>query len=556
MSVLNTFIRPAIALAFWGLAGHACATAADAETAGGRPPPNVLLIVADDLGYSDIGAFGAEIETPALDRLADSGLRLSNFHAAPTCSPTRSMLLSGTDNHTAGMGAMAEVPRPSLAGRYGYEGRITGRVATLAERLRVAGYATVLSGKWHLGLTEESWPSNRGFEHSFALLQGGHNHFGNSGFGAGDEGPMAATYVDDGKPVDVPGDFYSSDYFTDKLIAKIGQVAPEQPVFAMLSFTAPHSPLQAPRELIEKYRGRYDGGWAQLREQRVARLKRLGLIDDRTIAVNPAPDASSWDRLSDEEKRVQARAMEIYAAMVDSMDTNIGRVISYLDDTGRLDNTFVLFISDNGPAGQVAKDYMVVPSVRQRFEQADHSFDNMGGATSYVFYGPHWAAAASSPFRGTKGEITEGGTRVPAIIAGVGVSRQNAISDAYTSVMDVVPTVLALAGIDVAEQVAGRTVAPVTGRSLVPLFGTGAPDRIHTDGEPIAYELHGQRVVVDGDWKLLLMPAPLGAGHWQLFNLADDPGEHRDLADKQPEIRQKLIAAWDRYAESAQVLVQ
>lgn len=242
-----------------------------AEPGSGERPqrPNVVLIVADDLGFSDLGVFGGEINTPHLDALARRGVQLTDFHVAPTCSPTRSMLLTGTDNHTAGVGAMAESGSNPVLGNYGYEGRLTDRVATLAERLTAAGYATLMSGKWHLGTTPDSIPSARGFQQSFALLEGGHNHFGRGGFGPPDSRLLGASYLDDGEPVTLGEDFYSSDDFTSQLLAKIGKVDKKQPFFAYLAFTAPHAPLQAPAELIRKYRGVYDGGWMELRQQRL-----------------------------------------------------------------------------------------------------------------------------------------------------------------------------------------------------------------------------------------------------------------------------------------------
>ena len=555
-AITITVIPMPIALGAWRrLAVLACLLAAmPAAGAQAKVQPDILLIVADDLGYSDIGAFGAEIATPNLDRLAEGGVRLANFHAAPTCSPTRAMLLSGTDNHTAGVGAMAEAPRPELAGRYGYEGRISERVATLAERLGAAGYTSIMAGKWHLGMTPESLPSARGFDRSFALLQGGHNHVGHGGFGATLKGHMGVDYLDDGRPVTVADDFFSSDAFTDRLMEKIDQVAADRPIFAFLSFTAPHSPLQAPSAFIDKYRGNYDGGWARLRDDRIARMKTLGLMDVRAFAGPLAPDAASWEQLNSEQRRRAARAMEVYAAMVDNMDWNIGRLLDHLEASGRGRDTLVLFLSDNGPAGQVAEDYMVVPSVRERLEGADNSLDNLGAGESYVFYGPHWAAAGSAPFRLTKGAVTEGGTRVPAIIAGAGIERRGAIGHAYGTVMDVVPTVLELAGVPLTDEVDGRAVAPVTGRSMVAHL-RGQAARVHPEDAAIVYELHGQRSVVRGDWKLLWMPAPLGTGAWQLFNLAEDPGEHRDLAAELPDIRDRLIADWQAYVARAQVLV-
>lgn len=516
--------------------------------------PNVVLIVADDMGYSDIGAFGSEIATPHLDTLAASGVKLTNFHAAPTCSPTRSMLLTGTDNHTAGVGAMAEVPRPELAGRYGYEGKITDRVATIAERFRAAGYSTIMTGKWHLGMTAESIPSSRGFDKSFALLQGGHNHYGNSGFGHASEGPMAVTYMDDGVRVDVPASFYSSDYFTTKLVEKIDAAGADKPFFAFLSFTAPHSPLQAPKSLVRKYQGKYDAGWAQIRAERVARMKAMGLIGDNAVFDDMEPTPQSWETLNEEERRIAARNMEVYAAMIERMDWNVGQLRKHLKASGRDKNTIFLFISDNGPAGQVAEDYMVVPSVQERLKSANNAMGNRGGPTSYVFYGAHWASAGSAPFRLHKGFVTDGGTRVPAIISGAGIERSGEQSATRATVMDVVPTLLDLTGIEAVNRVDGREVAAIRGRSMVPVL-KGEAEVVHPADEAISFELHGQRTVVRGDWKLLFMPAPIGTGSWQLFDLASDPAERHDVSGQHPEIVAQLSDAWDNYAAETQVIV-
>lgn len=558
MSRVNPLLRRMAILAAFAVLWSACAVqagqTATSSTSSPNLPPNIVVIVADDLGYSDIGAFGSEIATPNLDTLAASGVRLTNFHAAPTCSPTRSMLLSGTDNHTAGVGAMAEAPRPDLAGRWGYEGIITERVATLAERLKAGGYTTIMTGKWHLGMTPDSIPSSRGFDQSFALLQGGHNHYGNSGFGVASSGPMAATYLDNGKAVAVPEDFYSSDYFTAKLMEKIDAADTAKPFFAFLSFTAPHSPLQAPRELIEKYQGKYAGGWAKLREERVARLKAMGLIADNALYDKMAPDAESWEKLTSQEQQVSARTMEIYAAMIDRLDWNVGELIKHLKASGRDSNTVYLFISDNGPAGQVAEDYAMVPGVRERIDSADDSFETMGDGASYVFYGPHWAAAGSAPYRLHKGAVTDGGTRVPALIAGASIERSGVSTDARATVMDVVPTLLEIAGIPAASEVDGRPVAAITGKSMMPVIA-GKADRVHPADETIAFELHGQRSVVMGDWKLVFLPAPMSSGAWELFDLVADPGERRNIGDQHPEIRARMIAAWDQYAAQTRVLL-
>jgi arylsulfatase A-like enzyme len=309
--------------------------------------PNFLVILADDLGFSDIGAFGSEIDTPNLDRLAHAGIRLTDFHSAPACSPTRAMLLTGTDHHVAGIGTMLEVAVPGFRGAPGYVGYLNDRVVALPELLRDAGYLTLMSGKWHLGHTIERSPWARGFERSFALLPAGASHYG----GAAGRGfsPVPTLYTEDDQFVTVGEDFYSSDSYTDTLLGYFRERAEDddRPFFAYLPFQAPHWPLQAPDESVAKYRGRYDAGPDALREERLASLKRLGLcapdVEPHPVVADGAPE---WADMTDEERAISARSMEVYAGMVDRMDWNIGRVIDYLAETGELDNTVVMFMSD------------------------------------------------------------------------------------------------------------------------------------------------------------------------------------------------------------------
>jgi arylsulfatase len=545
-------IRIWLALTLIGLVGGPAVSWAVA-----RPPvkrPNIVLIVADDLGFADLGAFGGEIDTPNLDALANAGLRLTGFHAAPTCSPTRAMLMSGTDNHTAGVGAMAELPIPGREDRWGYEGAITARVATLAERLRAGGYQTLMSGKWHLGLAPESSPAARGFDHSFALLQGGANHFGGAGFAPGSPSPyMAASYVEDGRPVAVAADFYSSDAYTARLIAMLDATRSGQPFFAYLAFTAPHSPLQAPPALIEKYHGHYDQGWDALRRQRLQKMQQLGILPAGTAARELVPDPQAWTKLSPDQRRIESRKMEVYAAMVERLDWNVGRLIAYLKSTNRYDGTIFIFMSDNGPAAETAQTFAMIPGVVEHANAADNSLGNMGSGSSFIFYGPYWAQAGSVPSRLYKGAMTEGGTRVPAFITYAHFRRQHAIGGAFATVMDILPTVLAAAGVPVSAQVGGRSVAPVRGRSMLPYLLAQA-DGVHPAREPMPLELHGQAVVRQGDWKLLRMPQPFGDGNWALYNVSDDPAERLDLSGSEARRREAMIATWNRFAGDVQVL--
>jgi len=519
------------------------ANAADAR-------PNFLVIVADDLGFSDVGAFGGEIDTPNLDALAYSGLRLTGFHSAPTCSPTRSMLMSGSDNHVAGLGSMAELLAPNQKGQPGFEGYLRPDIAPLPERLRDAGYTTIMSGKWHLGTTPETDPSQRGFEHSFALLQGGHNHFG-LGLST-DPSKGGYTYRRDGKTLDaLPADFYSSDSFTDELLRFMSESAGNgKPFFAYLAFTAPHWPMQAPTSDIAKYHGRYDRGFDELREARLRRQVELGLLDPSVIAHAPTLKSGAWNELSAEQRAEQARLMEIYAAMVDRLDRNVGRVVDYLRRTNQFDNTVIVFMADNGAEG-IDLRAGTIPRMRALVDAADNRLDNLGAASSYLSYGPGWAQAATAPSWLYKAYTTEGGTRVPAFIEFAGLKRQRAISPVFGTVADVLPTLVELAGLPPPTSTfEGRTVRPVRGTSWVPYLAQNT-ERVHPPSEAVGWELFGARALRAGDWKAV----HLFDGDWQLFDLARDPGETRDLSAAEPKRLGRLVSDWDRYAKDVGVIL-
>lgn len=507
--------------------------------------PNLLIIVADDLGYSDLGAFGGEIRTPNLDKLALAGIRLAGFHTAPTCSPTRSMLLSGTDNHLAGLGTMAEMIRPNQKGKPGYEGYLRSDVATLAERLAAGGYQTLFSGKWHLGLTPEQDPHARGFQRSFALLQGGHNHFGTD---ANPETDGAATYTEQGKRISqLPEDFYSSDYFASRLIGFLGERSRqrnERPFFGYLAFTAPHWPLQAPPEDIARYKGRYHEGFDVLREQRLVRQRQLGILSPDVAAHTPRNRDGSWDSLTAGQQRVAARNMEIYAAMVDRLDQNVGRVIEALRASGELDNTVIVFLADNG-AEALDVETTGAEMLGRYMKNADNGFANRGSATSYITYGAGWAQAATAPSWLTKGYQSEGGTRAVAFISGAGIPRREGAESQYLSVTDISPTLLDLAGIDASgTRIGGRTVRPITGRSWLRWLRNSGT-RVYDANDGIGSELFGSRAFRRGEWKL----TDIGDGNWRLFNIARDPSETRDLSLSDPSRAAALAAAWDDYAK-------
>lgn len=515
--------------------------------------PNIVIIVADDLGFSDLGAFGGEIRTPHLDKLAVAGIRLTDFHAAPTCSPTRSMLLSGTDNHTAGVGAMAELALPSArAPTWGYEGVLTQRVATLAERLAASGYFTTMAGKWHLGLKPDEDPRARGFATSFALLQGASNHFG-GGVGPDSNPHFTATYTQDGKVVGLPVDFYSSDYFTARMISQLDARPKGKPFFAYLAFTAPHWPLQAPQRDIERYKGRYDKGWAALRQERLARMKRLRLIPADIVPAPFNANEQAWDKLTAEQKRTEARKMEIYAAMVDRLDQNVGRLVARLKASGDYENTLFFFTADNGAAGEDAELFARIPGMGPYLETRDNSYGKMGSKESTLFYGPHWAQAATAPFRFHKGLMTEGGTRVAAFMTFSRLARQKTISSVFSNVMDIAPTVLDIAATPRGDIVEGRRVAAIRGKSMLPYLSDRQKE-VHAPEEAISFELHGQRAVRQGDWKLVWLPGPWGNASWALYNLTTDSAEQTDLSMHYLSRKQALTDAWTVFAKETHIL--
>ena len=520
--------------------------------------PNFLVIVADDLGFSDLGAFGGEIATPHLDALARQGLRFTDFHTAPACSPTRAMLLTGTDHHIAGLGTLDEVASRSQRGQPGYEGYLNERVVTVTELLREAGYRTFMSGKWHLGMTLETAPHTRGFERSFALLPGAANHYASS--------PKAGTgfrrqdtlYTEDDRFVDLPEDFYTSDGFTTKLIDYLGERPKDgSPFFAYLAFSAPHWPLQAPDDLIAKYRGRYDNGPDVLREWRLKGLIDAGLCAPDVVPHPVSARSKEWAEMSAEERAISARTMEVYAAMVERIDWNIGRLVEHLKAADDLQDTVILFLSDNGAEGALIEAVPVFGPQLMAFiaEHYDNRLDNIGRPNSYVWYGPRWAQAATAPSRLYKTHTAEGGIRVVAFMTGAPFARQGAISHDFATAMDIAPTLLELAGVEhPGRNWRGRPIEPVRGRSLAPYL-RGEAEVVHTDDVATGWELFGRCAIRRGDWKALLLPPPDGPGRWQLYDLSKDPGETDDLAEVEPERLAGLIEDWNAYVEETGVLI-
>lgn len=508
--------------------------------------PNILLIVADDMGYSDIAPFGGEINTPTLGKLANQGVMLTNFHVLPTCSPSRSVLLSGTDNHIAGLGSMVEFLTPKQKGNPGYEGYLNNTVAHLPQILNDAGYHTYMSGKWHLGLEENNWPSRKGFSETFALLPGGGSHWADK---LPLSPPQTMNYVKNGKLVgDLPEDFYSTKNYTDYILEWLERDKKEEkPFFAYVSYTAPHDPLHAPKNYIDKYKGKYDAGFDALRTERFESLKRLGIISDSTNL--PPLKGMNWGDLPEEAKQGSARDMEVYAAMIEYMDDQISRIFKWLEANDEMDNTMIVFLSDNGANGAMNTSY---PGQTEAYLSSfDNSLDNRGLPGSYIEMGPAWASASMSPHRLFKAFTTEGGIISPCIIKLPESINQNQVNKAFTHISDIMPTFLELARAEHPSK-QNDAIPGMMGKSLFPLL-KGDVEAVHLN-EGIGYELHGLRAYIMDEWKIINLPKPFGKGDWALFNLLEDPAESVDLSDQFPEKRAELIAAWEAYSTNVGVV--
>lgn len=522
----------------------ACLALVAASAATARPP-NIVLIVGDDVGFSDLGAYGGEINTPHLDALAAQGVRFANFHATASCSPTRSMLMTGVDNHLNGLGNMDITMPFEHKGQPGYEGVLNDRVVTLATLLKDQDYHTYHIGKWHLGIAPEKRPYNRGFERSIAL--------GDTGADNWEQRSYLPTYdkahwYADGQEHQLPDDFYSSRYFIDKAIEFIDSNQGDgQPFFAYIGFQAVHIPVQAPREFVEKYHARYQDGWGPVRRQRLERAVELGLIPASATLVDMATTAD-WDALDAQEQAYHARRMAVYAGMLEAMDFHIGRLVAHLRASGEYANTVFIFLSDNGP--EPSDPLQVLPVAAWIKFNYSTALDDLGAKGSYAAIGPSWASAAASPGSFYKFYAGEGGVRVPLIVSAPARFRPGRIESSFAHIKDLVPTILDISGTpDHQGRYQGRSVEPITGSSLLPVL-RGQATVTHPADRPIGYELAGNAALYKGDYKLLRNLPPLGDGQWHLYNIVNDPGEARDLRDAQPERYAQMLADYAEYARS------
>ncbi len=510
--------------------------------------PNFVVIVADDLGFSDLGSYGGEIKTPNIDKLAREGVRFTDFYVGSTCSPTRAMLLTGIDNHRVGLGSMYEQTAPNQLDVEGYEGVLTRKVPTLPERLKRVGYRTYMTGKWHLGHSPRHIPAARGFDRSFSLLNGSGSHFNMRG--GNNQNPVSEFVEDNAYLRKLPRGYYSSLTFTDKLKSYIEEGRGSgQPFFAYLAFQAVHDPLQVPKKWLWRYKGAYDAGWDKLRAQRLARQKRMGIVADTARLAPRLWYVPEYEDLLGAAQVQTSRRMEIYAAMVEYLDLQVGELVKYLKRTGQMDNTFIIFLSDNGPEGadpiQNAKQRPALAASAWYPNNYDTDFASYGRKYSYMAYGPAWAQLSATPFDGYKGSTFEGGVRSPLIIRHPGIANQGRINrGAILHVTDLAPTIARLAGAD---------ARGMQGRSWVPML-QGKTVNPRSDGGVVAGQFFSAQYARSGSYKAVRMPEPFGTGSWQLFDVRKDPGETRDLSGRMPQRRQALISAYQRFARANNVI--
>ncbi len=498
----------------------------------------MLVVVLDDIGFTDLGAYGSEIRTPVIDALARRGTRFAQFRVAPTCVPTRAMLMTGVDSHRTGLPTLEHLMIPAYRGQPGHEGSLNRSVATLAEHLRPAGYQSFIAGKWHLGRTADSLPVHRGFDRSFILDSSGADNW--------EHRPYLphyrrAEWWQDGAPVEtLPDDFYSPAFLSDTLADYIKGGDPQRPFFAVLAFQANHIPVQAPRSYVDRYEGVYDAGWEALRRQRHQAAIATGLVPADAPLGPMHPALRSWDSLSPAERALSIESRKVAAGMLEAADHYLGSLLAQLEASGQLANTLVIVLSDNGPE---YNEPFQQPGFNQWLWSQGYSRDiaRLGERGTYAAIGPEWASASASPLALFKFHAADGGMRVPLIVAGPGVEA-GALDQSLTYVTDIVPTVLDAADV---EPLPG--VLPLAGRSLLPVL-SGAAETVRGPDDVIGMEMSGQAALLRGSYKLVRSLRPYGDGVWRLYDIVADPGETRDLSEQQPALKAELMAAYEAYA--------
>ncbi len=505
----------------------------DRENAGERP--NIILIMADDMGYSDLGCFGSEIQTPNLNKLAAEGLRITQFYNAGRCCPTRASLLTGLYQHQAGVGDMM--------GDFGipaYQGYLNKECVTLGEVMKLNGYNTYMAGKWHVGGEPEQWPVKRGFDRYFGLIDGASNYFNLNPYRVNQ---LPRKMALDDKPFFPPDSgFYMTDAFTDYALSFLEeQKEKEEPFFLYLPYTAPHWPLHAWPEDIEKYRGTYLIGWDSVRVARYSKMIKSGLILPEWELSDRHDNIPEWISLSEEEKDMWDLRMAVYAAMVDRLDQNIGRVLKKLTQIGAGENTVIVFIADNGGCHERIKNrgnYVYTTGIT-------------GNPDSFDSYEYAWANVSNTPFRWFKHWVHEGGISAPFIAWAPGMIEGGRTVQKAAHIIDIMPTFIELADGSYPDEYNGNQIKPMMGRSLVPILLNEQPDWERT----LLWEHEGNRAVRKGDWKMVSRynPELKVETPWELYNLAADRSEMHDLSRDKPELLEEMILLYNEMAEKAEV---
>ena len=516
-----------------------------AVTALAAQQPNIVLILADDLGFTDIAPYGSEIRTPTLTALANEGIRFTNYHTAASCAPSRAMLLTGVDNHRSGVANIPESIPPEQSSFDAYQGVLGGNVVTVATLLEDAGYHTYMAGKWHLGKEPHQLPIRRGFERTVAMADTGADNW--------EQKPYLpiykkANWFADGEEMVLPKDFYSSRFLIDKTIEFIDSNREDgQPFFAYVPFLAVHIPVQAPQAFIDQYMGVYDSGWEQLRHDRLKKASELGVVAQGTAMVEMST-TQDWDVLPDDRKRYEAKRMAVYGGMVAAMDFHIGRLVDHLKTTGQYDNTLFVFTSDNGTevSGTPDPDHVLARFLVEG-QGYTSEYKTLGLKGSFNSISPSFASASASPLAFYKFYAGEGGLRVPLIIAGQSVVNKGELNHALSHVTDITPTILSVAGVKAPTgRFAGRPVESMIGRDLMPII-RGDVERVYAEDETIGYEVGGNAALFRGDYKIVMNRGPVGDNQWHLYNIVSDPGETEDLADAMPELMQVMSRAYEKY---------
>jgi len=501
--------------------------------------PNIVLIMSDDMGYSDIAPYGGEIETPNLTALAENGLKFTQFYNTGRCCPTRASLLTGCYPHQTGIGHMTNPPENPDSHDYGvpgYRGALNTSTVTMAEVLKDAGYRTLMTGKWHLGYTnKEFWPLQRGFDRFYGIIPGATNLFK-------PEYPRGITVGNDSITID-DADYYTTDAFTDEAIRFISDTEDDKkdsPFFLYLAYNAPHWPIQAPQEVIDKYKGKYKDGWQALREKRYARMQEMGLVDSNWKLTEQ--DSRDWDSLDEEKKTEMDLRMAIYAAMVDRMDQNIGKLVDSLKARGAYNNTVIMFLNDNGACAEFD-------------ELGSGQAEQLETKEGYVLsYGRAWANASNTPYREYKHWLHEGGIATPFIVhwpKGIPREKYGETIREYGFLPDLMVTAVDLADTNYPKEYKGNDIVASAGKSLVPLFRE-TPKRIHT--EPIFWEHEGNKAVRLGKYKLVQKWDADETDNWELYDMEKDRTETADLMATHPEKAEEMIGLYEQWASKNKVL--